>query len=82
MDEFTKEMFLNQYDLIEETLALVKADDKYSAKAVANFNLFFQDLSKITCTLMRAIQTGKIYKTPRKFNAWKKKKIQQQNEKM
>lgn len=77
MDEFTKKTFWDQYDKVDEIFKKTKANDKYSQNAIANFNLFFQDISKLTCKLMTDIESGKIYKTPRKYSAWKKNQVSQ-----
>ena len=75
MEEFTKEMIANQNKIIQDTFEIIELNkDKYSEKAITNFNITIQHILKLACSLMLDVQTGKIHKAPSKYRNWKNKK--------
>ena len=74
MDEFSRDYFMQQKQLFEDTLAIVGADNKCSVNTLANICIVLKDFQKLTKCLLEDIQSGKIHKTPKRYKRYKMKK--------
>ena len=74
MEEFVQDSFEDSLTIFGDTVTrLVKEGDKFSSNAVANITIYMKDFHKLMSSLVKDVESGKIGKTPRRFNAWKKR---------